>query len=81
LIAAIVHVATTTSHISPTLRLALTTGVLGGLTTYSSFNHETTSLLRDKAWGAAVLNFSATVGLCFVAGLVGLLVARKIVGP
>ncbi len=80
-IAAIMHVATTTPLISPTLRLALATGVMGGLTTYSSFNLETTSLLRDKAYGAAALNFSATVGACFVAGLLGLVVARKIVGP
>ena len=81
LIAAIMHVAMTTPLVSPTLRLALTTGVMGGLTTYSTFNQETTSLLRDRAYGAAALNVGATVGACFFAGLFGLIVARKIVGP
>lgn len=81
LIAAIMHVALSTSMVSPTLRLTLTTGLLGGFTTYSSFNLETTSLLRERAWASGALNFGATVGLCFVAGLLGLVAARRFVGP
>lgn len=80
LIAVITHVALTTSTMSPTLRLALTTGVMGGLTTYSSFNLETTNLLRERAWAAAMLNVGATAVLCFVGGLLGLVVARRFVG-
>jgi fluoride exporter len=81
LIAAISHVALSTTLISPTLRLTLTTGFMGGLTTYSSFNLETTRLLQDRAWWAGVANFGATVAGCFVAGLLGLTLARRIVGP
>jgi CrcB protein len=80
LIAAITQVALTTDLISPTLRLTLTTGFMGGLTTYSSFNLETTQLLRDRAWYAGALNLTATVLGCFVAGLLGLAVARRIFG-
>jgi fluoride exporter len=80
LIAAVTHVALTTNLISPTLRLTLTTGFIGGLTTYSSFNLETTQFLRAGAWYAAMVNFGATVAGCFVAGLLGLAVARWVFG-
>jgi CrcB protein len=73
-------VALATELISPTLRLTLTTGFMGGLTTYSSFNLETTKFLQDRAWYAAFINFGATVLGCFVAGLLGLAVARRIFG-
>ncbi|HZU83132.1 MAG TPA: CrcB family protein [Polyangiaceae bacterium] len=80
LIAAIAHVALATTLISPTLRLTITTGFMGGLTTYSSFNLETTNLLRDRAWLVALANAGATIFGCFLAGLLGLAVARRLVG-
>ena len=80
LIAAITQVALTTDLISPTLRLTLTTGFMGGLTTYSSFNLETTQLLQSRAWYAAMVNFGVTVGGCFIAGLLGFAVARRVFG-
>ena len=79
-IAALMHVALATTLIPPTLRLALTTGFLGGLTTYSSFNYETTRLLEERAWGAGMTNFAVTTVGCFLAGLCGLMLARKLVG-
>jgi CrcB protein len=81
LIAAITHVAMTTELISPTLRLTLTTGFMGGLTTYSSFNLETTQLMQSRAWYAGAVNFSATIFGCFLAGLLGFVVARRVFGP
>jgi CrcB protein len=80
LIAAVAQVALATDLISPTLRLTLTTGFLGGLTTYSSFNLETTLLLRERAWYAGFLNLGVTVFGCFLAGLLGFAVARRLVG-
>jgi fluoride exporter len=80
LIGAVVQTALTTTFVSPTMNLTLTTGFLGGLTTYSSFNLQTTQLLQSRAWSAAVTNFGATVVGCFVAGLLGILVARKAFG-
>ncbi len=40
--------------ISPTMRLFLITGILGGFTTFSAFSYETFGLLRDAQWGAAL---------------------------
>jgi CrcB protein len=81
LIALIFQLATSPTMISPTMRITLTTGFMGGLTTYSSFNYETTSLLRERAWATALLNVGVTLSACFVAGLLGLLVARRLTGP
>jgi len=78
LIAAIMRVALATTLVSPTLRLALTTGFLGGLTTYSSFNYETTRLLQERAWGPGLLNLVVTVAACFAAGLVGYVTAGRL---
>ncbi len=64
----------------PNLRLALTTGFLGGLTTYSSFNFETTRLMQDGSWTVALLNVGLTAIGCFLAGLAGLAVGRLFVG-
>jgi CrcB protein len=80
LIALVAQLALSTSAISPTLRLTLTTGFMGGLTTYSSFNYETTSLLRERAWAAGLANVGLTLVACFVAGLLGLALARRLAG-
>jgi fluoride exporter len=53
---------------------------MGGLTTYSSFNYETTSLLRERAWASGLLNLGVTLVSCFVAGMLGLAFARRITG-
>ena len=78
-IAAVMHAALTLSW-SPTLRSAVAIGFLGGLTTYSSFNYETTRLLEDGAVGAASLNAMLTVVGAFAAGWLGLLCAKQVLG-
>ena len=80
IIAAVAQIALTPTLISPTLRLALTTGFLGGLTTYSSFNLETTKLLEDRAWSAGFINVGVTAIGCFLAGLLGAALARRVAG-
>jgi fluoride exporter len=80
LIAGIMHVALRTTLIPPTVRFTLTTGFIGGLTTYSSFNFETTRFFQERAWTAGLVNFGATVATCFAAGLLGIVVARRLVG-
>jgi CrcB protein len=60
------------------LRLFLTAGVLGGFTTYSSFNEETLRLLRGGMPGSAMMNFGATVAGCLIAGIAGAAAARMI---
>ena len=59
-IAAVMHAAATLAW-PPTLRAAITIGFIGGLTTYSSFNYETTRLIQEGAPPAAVLNAFLTI--------------------
>jgi CrcB protein len=79
LLAAIMQAATTVA-IPPTLRSAVTIGFLGGLTTYSSFNYESTRLLQDGAPGLAALNVGLTLAGSFAAGWLGLVTARQVFG-
>ena len=78
-IAGVMHAAAVLSW-SPTLRSTITVGVIGGLTTYSSFNYETTRLLEEGATGAAVLNALVTILGTFAAGWLGMLSARLLFG-
>lgn len=59
-------------------RLFLATGVLGGFTTYSSFNLETTRLMQSGAPGLAAINVLATLAGCLLAGFLGLSLARAL---
>jgi CrcB protein len=79
LIAVVMQIALSVATFPPNLRLALTTGFMGGLTTYSSFSYETTTLVKDGAPGIAAVNFAITTVVCFAAVLLGLAVARLVV--
>jgi CrcB protein len=79
-IALIMHVGLSTEAIPPMWRLGLTTGVMGGFTTYSTFNYETTELLREGATSLALANLAATVLACLVAGFLGLVVGKWLTG-
>jgi len=46
----------TYTPMNSTLRLFLTTGVMGGLTTFSTMSYETLSLVYSGTYGAAILN-------------------------
>lgn len=61
-----------------TVRLALTAGYLGGLTTYSSFNFEATRLIETGAPGSAGAYAVATLLGAFAAGWAGLALARAV---
>jgi len=57
---------------SPELRLLLTTGFLGGLTTFSTFSAEATTLLSrgQLGWGAALIGAHVVGSIaCTFAGL------------
>lgn len=80
LIALVMHIALAGTAISLELRIFLTTGIMGGYTTYSSFNYETLALINQRAYGLAGLNVAATVVGCFVAGVLGLAAGRALAG-
>ena len=64
------------SRISPTLLLALGTGVMGGFTTYSSFNFEVFRLLQEGQVRTAATYVLLTLGGGFLAGAAGYTGAR-----
>lgn len=78
-IALVMHAAMTLGW-SPTLRSALTIGFLGGFTTYSSFNYETTRLFEAGAIGAGAINALVTIAGGLAAGWLGLVCARQLLG-
>lgn len=65
---------------SPALRVALTTGFLGGFTTYSAFNNDTVAYLHQDLWGRAFANVTITLVGCLVAGFAGVAAARRFAG-
>lgn len=76
LIAAVMELAIATAAVPPNLRVVLTTGFLGGLTTYSSFNYETVRFLQERAPALAALNVGVTVVGCLLCGWAGVAVGR-----
>jgi len=80
LLGALLEVGFRTDWLAPTSRLALGTGVLGGFTTYSTFNYDTIRLIEARTPGLAGLNVLATVSGCLLAGTLGAAVARWAVG-
>ncbi len=80
LLASIMAASAVSSTVTPELRLFLGAGIMGGYTTYSSFNYETLALVEQGSVGLAALNVALTVAGCLVAGLAGLALARWALG-
>lgn len=80
LLAFIMQAAGASELIAPDLKAMLTTGVMGGFTTYSTFNYETTGYFREGAWLLGAVNIGVTVLGCLAAGLAGFALARMLFG-
>jgi CrcB protein len=80
LLGALMHAGLQPEPLSPTTRLVLGTGFLGGFTTYSAFSYETLRYLHEGAWATAGLYVSVTVLVCLAAGALGMLAGRAWVG-
>jgi CrcB protein len=61
-------------------RLFLTTGMMGGLTTYSAFSYETVRLMEANAWHQAWINVVVTTALALALCFLGIAVGRLILG-
>ena len=59
-------------------RLFLTTGVMGGLTTYSAFSYETVRLMESGAWTAAWVNVVVTTAACLSLCFLGIAAGRGV---
>lgn len=58
--------------------LVLGVGVMGGFTTYSSFNLETIRLFEEEGFLRAVVYLSLTVFSCLAGGICGLMIGRTV---
>jgi fluoride exporter len=80
LVGILMQVGIATPLLSPTLRLTLTTGVMGGFTTYSAFNYETVRYFQDGSWQLAAANVAVTLVGCLAAGFTGVAAGRWLLG-
>ena len=70
------QVGTETLILSDDVRLFLTTGMMGGLTTYSAFSYETVRLMEFGSWPLAWLNIVITTALCLGVCFLGIEAAK-----
>jgi CrcB protein len=80
LISAVMHLGLVAAVVPPDLRVVLAVGVLGGFTTYSSFNYETLAYFQRGAWAFGLLYAAAMLFGCALAGVMGLAAARLLAG-
>lgn len=74
----VAYAVTKPGALSDTLRLGLTTGILGGFTTFSAFSVETLLLWRDGSATAAFANVAANLTLSLAACAIGLWLGRQL---
>jgi len=56
------------------------TGLLGALTTFSTFSWETLLMFQTGLWNKALLNIGLNIFLCLGATFLGMLIFKKIYG-
>ena len=77
----VIHEVGTESLVLPDdVRWFLTTGVMGGLTTYSAFSYETVRLMEARAWTAAWINVVGTTASCLALCFLGIAAGRLLLG-
>jgi CrcB protein len=64
------------SGLSQELRLFLTTGILGGFTTFSSFSMDTVALWERGQWSASLIYIALSLFLSVAALMIGLSIVR-----
>lgn len=78
IIGAFMTLATEKFVISPYWRLLITVGLVGGLTTFSSFSYETFKLLEVGSWNLGLANIFLNLFLGFGATWLGIILGRHI---
>jgi fluoride exporter len=80
LLAVIMTASLVSESIPPEVRLFLGSGIMGGFTTYSSFNWETLALAQQGQPFLATMNLGLTLVGCLGAGLLGMLLVHWLAG-
>lgn len=75
LIGLILELNSRTDLISPQMKLFLTTGLMGGLTTFSTFSYETVGLFSDGNYTTAAIN----IGLNVLLSLIGVIIGKSLI--
>ncbi len=63
-------------HVAPEMRAFLTTGILGGYTTFSTFSLEAGLLIQRQAWGQAAVYITGSALLSIIALFIGMWLVR-----
>ena len=80
LIGLILELNSRTNVVSPQMKLFLTTGLMGGLTTFSTFSYETVGLFSDGSYTSAMINIILNVALSLVGVIVGKNILVNLIG-
>ena len=68
------------SVVAPHQKALVITGMLGALTTFSTFSLETVTMLQSGLWGRVVTNITLNVLLCVIATMIGMMVFKRLYG-
>ena len=78
LLGSVLRYALSTPAASAEVRALLTTGIIGGYTTFSTFAYETAALLESGSWRRAVVYVGLSVTISLIGTFLGFAVAREL---
>ena len=67
------------AHLSPHAVLFLTTGIMGGLSTFSTFSVETVDLLENERFFLAAANILGNLAFSLLAAVLGIQMGKKLI--
>lgn len=79
LIGIIMELSLSSNYVSPNLKIFLTTGILGGLTTFSTFSYETAQFVLKSNLYLSIINIILNVFVCLLSVLIGQYLVRQII--